>query len=51
VKEIIDQWHEGGSQGRPEIDYFKVATHDARQFILRHAKIFDAWGACELKEP
>ncbi|HVN71044.1 MAG TPA: hypothetical protein VMU10_03395 [Desulfomonilia bacterium] len=49
VTEIIDQWREGGSPGRPEIDYFKVAVHDGRQFILRHARIFDAWGAFELK--
>ncbi len=46
VASVLDRWYEGGTPGRPEVAYFKVAGRDGRMFILRHATVFDAWGAC-----
>jgi hypothetical protein len=46
VIQVLDRWYEGGTPGRPEVAYFKVAGCDGRRFILRHATLFDAWGAC-----
>jgi hypothetical protein len=51
VAEILDQWQEGGGPGRPEVAYFKVRCDKGRLLILRYAKVFDAWAACEAKGP
>jgi hypothetical protein len=48
VVSILDRWYEGGTPGRPGVAYFKIAGRDGRRFILRHATVFDAWGACEV---
>lgn len=50
ILEIVDRWYEGALPGRPEVAYFKARTHETRIYILRHAMLFDAWGACELKD-
>lgn len=44
VKEIVDQWYEGGIDATSDImDYFKVRTDDGNVYIIRHNRLFDGW--------
>ena len=44
IERIVDRWYEGGlDPGRPELQYFKIATTEGQLFLLRYNTLFDAW--------
>lgn len=51
VTEIIDRWYQwDADQKHPVSDYFKVATADGRQYVLKHELVHDKWYLCHPEE-
>lgn len=43
VVSVEDRWYQGGLEGGPVYDYFKILGSDRRTHLLRHDRELDAW--------
>jgi hypothetical protein len=47
VDEIVDRWYQNeDSPDFPEADYFRVKSHDGRQYLVKHVIEDDQWFFC-----
>ncbi len=44
IADVLDRWYQGaGNPEWPIADYFKVAGHDGRQYLLKHDRESGEW--------